>query len=329
MMGNLNESVTGIKKGNIILQKLMQHGIYFLLAFACIIMACMSDKFLSASNLINVFLQTSILGVLAIGQTFVICTGGIDISVGSLIAMCSAAGIGIIKFYNAPWWSGMIVMIIVGAIFGIINGLCVAYLDIPAMLVTLATQCIASGLVLVISNGNSWYDLPEQFGTLSTGTIIGLPYLIWVVILLYIVFHFVLGNTVYGRKVLAVGGSRESAKVSGINTKLITFSTYVLCGTIAGIASILQTARLNAFWASMGSGMEMNVIAASVIGGVSMTGGRGSMVGTFAGVLLMGVINNALNLMGVTANWQSVARGLIIMIAIIIDAIRVRYDKGN
>lgn len=328
-MGHNKLQVAGVSNGRTLTQKLLQNGIYFLLLFACVILALTSDNFLKVGNLTNVLLQTSIIGVLAIGMTFVISTGNIDISVGSLIAVCSAAGIGLIKFAGFPWWAGMLVMIAVGMVFGVVNGVLVAWLNIPSMLVTLATQCIASGLVLVISGGKSWYDLPSQFGALSTQKLLGIPYLVWVVILLYIAFHFVLGSTVYGRKVLAVGGNAESAKVSGINTARIVLSVYVLCGAVAGVAAILQTARLNAFWASMGSGMEMDVIAATVIGGTAMTGGRASMIGTFAGVLLMGVINNALNLLGVTANWQSVARGAIIMLAIIIDAIRVRYDREN
>lgn len=138
-----------------------------------------------------------------------------------------------------------------------------------------------------------------------------------------------LGYTVFGRKVLAVGGSMEAARASGIRVERTILLTYIISGTVAGIAGILQTARLGAFYASMGSGMEMNVIAATVIGGTSMTGGRGSIIGTLAGVLLLGVINNALNLLGVDANMQNVARGLIIMIAIILDAIRIRIDKDS
>ena len=260
-------------------------------------------------------------------MTFVICTGNIDISVGNLIGMCSAAGIALVQFYACPWWLSMITMIVVGLIFGIVNGLCVSYLRIPSMLVTLATQCIASGLVLVISNGKSWFDLPAQYLVISKNRLAGIPWLLIVVLILYVIFHFVLGYTVFGRKVLAVGGNPDSAKASGIHTERIILETYLISGLVAGIAAILQTGRLGAFYASMGDGMEMNVIAAVVIGGTSMTGGRGSIVGTFAGVLLLGIINNALNLLGVDANWQDVARGIIILIAVIIDAIRVRFDR--
>lgn len=307
----------------------LRNGAYILLVLICVILTVMNPDFLTPVNLINVALQSSIMGVLALGMTFVICTGNIDISVGCLIGMCSAAGIALVQFYSCPWWLSMLVMFGVGLIFGIVNGLCVAYLKIPSMLVTLATQCIASGLVLVISNGKSWFDLPDQYLAISRNKLFGIPWLLVIVLLMYAVFHFVLGSTVFGRKVLAVGGNPESAKASGIHTARIILGTYLISGGVAGIAAILQTGRLGAFYASMGVGMEMNVIAAVVIGGTSMTGGRGSIVGTFAGVLLLGIINNALNLLGVGANWQNVARGVIILIAVIIDAIRVRFDRES
>jgi ribose/xylose/arabinose/galactoside ABC-type transport system permease subunit len=312
-----------------IVRKILQNGAYILLFLTCIVLACLDSNFLTMGNLINVALQSSIIGILALGMTFVICTGNIDISVGNGIGVCSAVGIALVMFYGCPWWLSMLAMIGVGCLLGVVNGVCVAYMKIPSMLVTLATQCIAAGLVLVISQGKSWLDLPRQFTAISKNKLLGIPWLLWIVLLLYAVCHFILSCTVYGRKVLAVGGNPDSAKASGIHTERVVAGAYILCGCVVGIAGILQTGRLGAFYASMGAGMEMNVIAATVIGGTCMTGGRGTIVGTLAGVLLMGVINNALNLLGVDANWQSVARGIIILIAVIIDAVRVRYEQES
>lgn len=314
---------------NKIIKFILRNGVYVLLILICLILAIADSNFLTLDNLTNVFLQSSIMGVLALGMTFVICTGNIDISVGNMIGLCSACGIGLIQFYGVPWYISLVVMVGVGCLMGVLNGLCVAYIRIPSMLVTLATQCIASGMVLVISKGKSWFDLPTQILAVSKNKFFGISCLLWVVLILYIFFHFVLGFTVFGRKVLAVGGNGEAAKASGIHTERIILLTYIISGAVAGIAAILQTARLGAFYASMGSGMEMNVIAATVIGGTSMNGGRGSIIGTLAGVLLLGIINNALNLLGVDANWQNVARGIIILLAVIIDAIRVRIDQAN
>lgn len=320
---------TGKSTGRRLLTLLLRNGAYVLLILMCLVMSILDKNFLTLSNLMNVALQSSIMAVLALGMTFVICTGNIDISVGNLIGLCSVCGVALVQFYQVPWYVAMLVMIAVGALIGVVNGMLVAYMNIPSMLVTLATQCIASGMVLFISKGKSWTDLPYALVAVSKSKILGVSALLWVVLLLYIIFHYVLGYTVFGRKVLAVGGSIEAARASGIRVERTILITYIISGTVAGIAGILQTARLGAFYASMGSGMEMNVIAATVIGGTSMTGGRGSIVGTLAGVLLLGVINNALNLLGVDANMQNVARGLIIMIAIVLDAIRIRIDKDS
>ena len=316
-MGKLLTIDTGKAARKRLLTLLLRNGAYVLLILMCLVMAILDKNFLTVSNLMNVALQSSIMGVLALGMTFVICTGNIDISVGNLIGLCSVCGVALVQFYQAPWYVAMLVMMLV------------AYMNIPSMLVTLSTQCIASGMVLFISKGKSWTNLPYALVAVSKSKILGVSALLWAVLVLYILFHYLLGYTVFGRKVLAVGGSMEAARASGIRVERTILLTYIISGTVAGIAGILQTARLGAFYASMGSGMEMNVIAATVIGGTSMTGGRGSIIGTLAGVLLLGVINNALNLLGVDANMQNVARGLIIMIAIILDAIRIRIDKDS
>jgi ribose transport system permease protein len=308
---------------------ILNYGIYLLLAIICIILSFATSTFLSFENLINVLLQTCIVAVVAVGMTFVIASDGIDLSVGAVMAVSSAVGVGMIKLFGVPWWGGMLAMPLTGFVFGLLNGFSVAYIRIPEFLATLSTMSIARGLVLVVSGGKSWFDLPLQFAGLAASTFIGVPILICIVILLYLVFHIVLKHTIYGRKILCVGSNPEAARVSGINVKSVKMSPYVLCGTIVGIAAILQTSRLNAFWASMGSGLEFQAIAGVVIGGTSLKGGSATMFGTIAGVLLMGIINNALNLTGVPANWQEVARGVIIFLAVTLDALRNRINVAE
>jgi len=312
-----------------LLKTALNYGIYLLLALICVILSIATSTFLSFENLINVLLQTCIVAVVAVGMTFVIASDGIDLSVGAVMAVSSAVGVGLIKLFGAPWWLGMLAMPLTGLIFGMINGFSVAYIKIPEFLATLSTMSIARGLVLVVSGGKSWFDLPLQFASLAASNFWGVPVLICVVILLYITFHVVLKHTIYGRKILCVGANPDAARVSGINVKIMKMSPYVMCGTIVGIAAILQTSRLNAFWASMGSGLEFQAIAGVVIGGTSLKGGSGTMLGTLAGVILMGVINNALNLTGVPANWQEVARGVIIFLAVALDAIRNRMNVAE
>jgi len=312
--------------GKKIIQTALNYCIYLLLLLACIILSLTTDSFLSITNIINVMLQTSIIAVLAIGITFVLITGNNDLSVGGVMATASAAGVGLMVVKGWPSWAGIIVIIAVAMLFGVVNGTIVAYIKAPAFLTTLATQFVGRGLALVISGGQSWYNVPEPFPTIASTNILGIPLTIYIVIALYILFHIRLSKTIFGRRVYAVGSNRDSARVSGINVEKTILHAYIQCGFLVGLASILQIARMNSFWAAMGTGLESQAIAGSIIGGASMSGGVGKLSGTFAGILLMGVINNALNLYGVDANWQEAARGMVIILAIIIDAIRNRYN---
>lgn len=307
----------------------LDYCIYLLLFSVCLILSVTTDSFLSVTNIVNVLLQTSIIAVLSLGITFVLITGNNDLSVGGVMAVAGAAGIGAIKLGGWPWWAGMLVILLISMFFGALNGVVVAYIKAPAFLTTLATQFIGRGLALVISQGTSWYDLPAPFVWIASTKLIGIPLMIVIVILLYLVFHVRLGKTIFGRRVYAVGSNPDSAKVSGINVQRTILFAYLQCGLLVGLAAILQVSRMNSFWAAMGTGIESQAIAGAIIGGASMSGGVGNVGGTFAGVLLMGVINNALNLYGVDANWQEAARGFVIMLAIIVDAIRTRYNTSD
>ncbi len=307
----------------------LNYGIYIFLLVVCVVLAFTTESFLTKTNITNVLLQTSIIATMAIGVTFVIITGNNDLSMGSVMAISSAVGIGLIKVFNMPWWLGMIMIILVSILFGLLNGYLVAFLKIPAFLATLSTKFIARGLTLVVSGGVSWFDLPKAFVFIASGSMLGLPMIVVIVLALYLLFHFRLKHTIFGRRIYAVGSSAESARVSGINVKKTIVLAYIQCGILVGIASILQTARMNSFWAAMGTDLEFQAIAGTIIGGTSMSGGVGSLAGTFAGVLLMGIINNALNLYGVDANWQEAARGFVILLAIVVDALRQRYNTAE
>ena len=304
----------------------LNYCIYILLFVVIIVLSLTTSSFLTVTNIINVLLQTSIIAVLSLGITFVLITGNNDLSVGGVMAVSGAAGIGVIQLREWPWWAGMAVIICVAVLFGMLNGCVVAYIKAPAFLTTLATQFIGRGLALVISQGSSWYNLPKPFTFFATTYVGVFPLMILIVLLLYVVFHVRLGKTIFGRRVYAVGSNPESARVSGINVRKTILFAYIQCGLLVGIATILQVGRMNAFWAAMGTGIESQALAAAIIGGASMAGGVGNLAGTFAGVLLMGIISNALNLYGVDANWQEAARGFVIMFAIIVDAVRNRYN---
>lgn len=315
--------------GQNVVKTMLNYCIYLLLLLVCLILALTTTSFLTISNITNVMLQTSIIAVLSIGITFVLITGNNDLSVGGVMAVSSAAGIGLIKLHGWSWWGGMLVIIGVAVLFGILNGCIVAYVKAPAFLTTLATQFVGRGLALVISGGSSWYDLPKPFAVITSTSIVRIPLMIVVVVALYVVFHVRLSKTIFGRRVYAVGSNPDSARVSGINVPKTILLAYVQCGFLVGLASILQVARMNSFWAAMGTGLESQAIAGAIIGGASMSGGVGNLLGTLAGVLLMGVFNNALNLYGVDANWQEAVRGFVIILAIVIDSIRNRYNAAD
>ena len=315
--------------GQNVVKTMLNYCIYLLLLLVCLILALTTTSFLTISNITNVMLQTSIIAVLSIGITFVLITGNNDLSVGGVMAVSSAAGIGLIKLHGWSWWGGMLVIIGVAVLFGILNGCIVAYVKAPAFLTTLATQFVGRGLALVISGGSSWYDLPKPFTVIASTSIVRIPLMIVVVVALYVVFHVRLSKTIFGRRVYAVGSNPDSARVSGINVPKTILLAYVQCGFLVGLASILQVARMNSFWAAMGTGLESQAIAGAIIGGASMSGGVGNLLGTLAGVLLMGVFNNALNLYGVDANWQEAVRGFFIILAIVIDSIRNRYNAAD
>ena len=315
--------------GQNVVKTMLNYCIYLLLLLVCLILALTTTSFLTISNITNVMLQTSIIAVLSIGITFVLITGNNDLSVGGVMAVSSAAGIGLIKLHGWSWWGGMLVIIGVAVLFGILNGCIVAYVKAPAFLTTLATQFVGRGLALVISGGSSWYDLPKPFTVITSTSIVRIPLMIVVVVALYVVFHVRLSKTIFGRRVYAVGSNPDSARVSGINVPKTILLAYVQCGFLVGLASILQVARMNSFWAAMGTGLESQAIAGAIIGGASMSEGVGNLLGTLAGVLLMGVFNNALNLYGVDANWQEAVRGFVIILAIVIDSIRNRYNAAD
>jgi ribose transport system permease protein len=266
---------------------------------------------------------------MAVGMTLVIITGGIDVSVGAI--MSASACVGAVLIVENGWnqWVGVLAIMLVATLFGIVNGYAVAYFKMPAFLVTLATQSVGKGLALVISNGQTYRKFCDIMTYIGTNDILGIPVLIWFMAVILIIGYLLLHNTVYGRKVLATGGNPEAAAVSGINTRAITMSTYVILGFICGISAIMTVGRIGSYWTALGTGIEFDVIAGVVIGGTSLAGGSGNMIGTLVGILLMGIIANALNLLGVDAYWQDVAKGAVIFLAVLIDSVRNRYARAE
>ncbi|PLR76703.1 ABC transporter permease [Bacillus sp. V3-13] len=300
-------------------------GLLIVIIAFCIVLSMMSPVFLTKVNLINLLMQSTILVTLALGVTFVIITGGIDLSVGAVMAVSSAIGLGLIVYNGMPVIVGVLVMILIGAAFGLINGLLVTRLYLSPLIVTLATMGIARGIVLIYTNSANVNPVPTSFVTLASGSFLTIPYLIIVVALLALIAHIILKHTVFGRSVYASGGNELAARLSGVRTKSIVTLTYVISGITAAIGGLLLTARLESAGPTAGTGLELTVIAAVVIGGTSLFGGQGNILGTILGVILISLVSNAINLLGVPPAWDSLVTGSVILVAALLDVYRRKF----
>ncbi len=293
------------------------------LILACVAMSLLTDRFLTVNNLTSVLVQSSVVGIAAVGATFVIITGGIDLSVGSNLAL---SGIIVATFFGMGLdpLTGIILTILISALIGAFNGASVAFLRLAPFIVTLAVLGMARGMTLNISQGASLYDLPPAYTWFGDGDLIGVPAPVILMLVAFVIGHILLRGTTYGHRVYAVGGNREAARLAGINDTRILFSVYVIAGVAAGVAALVSAGRLGAATPNAGTGLELQVIAAVVIGGSSLFGGKGTMVGTLVGVLLIGVINNGLILLNVNAFLVQFVQGALIFIAVLLDAANSR-----
>lgn len=312
-----------------------------LLAFASLIVLLVffsvaSPNFLQTSNILAILQATSVNGVLAIAATLVIITGGIDLSVGTLMTFCAVMAGVILTNAGMPLPLGVIGAIAVGVICGTISGTLVAKMKIPPFIATLGMMLILKGLSLVISGTKPIYfnDTPG-FSEISTGSLIGkfvpsvpVPNGVLILFILALVIGFVLNRTVLGRYCFALGSNEEAVRLSGVNTDAWKIAIYALAGGICGIAGLIIASRLNSAQPALGLGYELDAIAAVVIGGTSLAGGRGSILGTMIGALIMAVLLNGLRIMSVAQEWQTVVTGLIIIAAVYADMLRRRRAAG-
>jgi ribose transport system permease protein len=289
------------------------------LVVVTVALSFMSDVFLTANNLSNIVTQSAVVGIAAVGATFVIITSGIDLSVGSNLALSGFLGAKV-AHDTGSGVLGILVVLAVAIAVGAFNGTSVAWLGLAPFIVTLAVMGMARGLTLQFSQGQSVYGLPSALNWLGSASVAGIKVSAIATILLFVVGHIVLSRTTFGHRVYAVGGNADAARLAGINVKRVIFSTYVVAALCAGIAAIVLVGRLDSATPNAGTGTELQVIAAVVIGGTSLFGGKGSMVGTLVGVLLIGVINNGLTLLNVSSFWVQFVQGALIFMAVLLDS---------
>ena len=291
-----------------------------------IMMIILSPYFLTKRNIINIMRQISINGLISVGMTLVILSGGIDLSVGSILAICGMIMARMVQISNdfgtLGIVLGLLLSIFIGIALGSLNGYLVGYFRVPPFVTTLGMMSIARGITFIYSDGQPIPNLSPNFLLIGTGFFLGIPIPFYIFLFCLLFFSFLLKRVPFGRNLYAVGASPKCAYLSGINIKLATFSVYLISGLMSAIAGIILTARTTSGLPQAGVTYELDAIAAVVIGGASLSGGKGSLLGTFLGVLLIGILGNSLNLLGVSSYYQQVTKGVIIVLAVLIDSIR-------
>jgi ribose transport system permease protein len=287
-------------------------------------------SFLRAGNVLNVANQIVIIAILGVGMTLVVITGGIDLSVGSLVALSAVTATWLMREAagaEAATTSGMVLCCLAGVVLcaavGVFNGVMVTAFGVPPFIVTLAMMLIASGLALMVAANQSIYQVPDSFIWLGKGADLGgIPNGVVLVAVLYVAAHVVMTRTTLGRYLYAVGGNAEAARLSGVPVRRVLLVAYTLCGALAGLGGIVLASQLKSGSPTYGQMYEMYVIAAVVVGGTSLSGGEGKVVGTLIGALIIAVINNGMNLMGVESNRQRVVLGAVILGAVLLDRLK-------
>jgi ribose transport system permease protein len=301
-------------------ETLQKYGPFLALIAVCIGLAFLSPNFLSVSNSFDVMRQVSINAVIAFGMTLTILLGGIDLSVGSILAVSSVLAAMTMKGGHGAGLAAGIALL-AGAAMGSLNGVVIAKGKVAPFIATLGTMTLLRGAALVLSNGSPISGFPSQlFAMLGGGYVARLiPVPVVLMLAMFAVFWFVLRRTVFGRHVYATGGNAEAAKLSGVNTDRVQILVYTVSGAMAALAGVILTSRLDSAQPTAGAGYELDAITAVVLGGTSLAGGRGWIFGTLVGALLIGVLNNGLNLLGVSAFYQQVVKGSVILLAVLLD----------
>ncbi|MEG4169900.1 MULTISPECIES: ABC transporter permease subunit [unclassified Microcoleus] len=296
-------------------------GILPILVGICIIFSLVTPNFLSVGNLINVIRQASINIVLATGMTFVILTGGIDLSVGSILGVTAVVGV-LVSLVPGLGWFAVPAALIAGVFLGLLNGSLVAYLGLPPFIVTLGSYTALRGVAYLVANGTTVINRNLNFAWVGNNYVGPIPWLVIIAFLAVLASWFVLRRTVLGRHIYAVGGNIRAARLTGIKVSRVLLFVYGVSGLLSGLGGIMSASRLYSATGMLGQGYELDAIAAVILGGTSFTGGIGTIWGTLLGALIIALLNNGLTLMNVSFFWQLVVKGLVIIIAVTIDKVR-------
>ncbi|MCC5654637.1 ribose ABC transporter permease [Nostoc sp. XA013] len=301
-------------------------GILPILVIICILFAFLSPNFLTGSNIVNILRQASINIVLATGMTFVILTGGIDLSVGSILAVSAVVAL-LVSLLPALSWAAVPAALLAGLFLGLLNGALITFLDVPPFIVTLGSLTALRGVAFLIAQGTTLINRDINFAWVGNTYLGPFPWLVIIALLSVIASWFVLRQTVLGVQIYAVGGNERAARLTGIKVNRVLLFVYGISGLLAGLAGIMSASRLYSASGVLGQGYELDAIAAVILGGTSFTGGIGTIGGTLLGALIIAILNNGLTLLNLSYFWQLVVKGLVIILAVMIDRLRRRSRR--
>jgi ribose transport system permease protein len=302
--------------------RLIQQKTLIALVLMIVVVSFLNPNFFTTGNLLNILRQTAINAVMAVGMTLVILTAGIDLSVGSVLALCGAVGASLIAA-ELPIVVAVGAALGLGAVLGGMSGLIIAKGKVQAFIATLVSMTLVRGLTLVYTDGRpistGFTDTADAFSFIGTGYMLGIPVPIWIMALTFAAAWYLLNHTKLGRHIYALGGNESATKLSGINVDAIKISVYAIAGFLSALSGLIVTSRLSSAQPTAGYGYELDAIAAVVLGGTSLMGGKGTIMGTLLGALIIGFLNNALNLLDVSSYYQMIAKALVILLAVLVD----------
>ncbi|MFC5080018.1 Ribose transport system permease protein RbsC [Vibrio thalassae] len=292
------------------------------LIFLIVVVSFLNPNFFTVDNILNILRQTSVNAIIAVGMTLVILTAGIDLSVGSVLALCGAFAASLIAM-EVPVLIAVPTALLAGAALGAISGIIIAKGKVQAFIATLVTMTLLRGVTMVYTDGRpistGFTDTADAFAWFGTGYAMGIPVPVWIMVIVFAAAWYLLNHTRFGRYVYALGGNESATRLSGINVDKVKIGVYAICGLLAALAGIIVTSRLSSAQPTAGMGYELDAIAAVVLGGTSLMGGKGRIMGTLIGALIIGFLNNALNLLDVSSYYQMIAKAVVILLAVLVD----------
>jgi len=303
-----------------------EYSVILLLFLLIVVVGPFSPNFFTLQNLMNLLVRTTTIAIAAIGMTYVVITGGIDLSVGGIIVLTSYIGLAqFIYKMSLNVWLAVLLMILFGGFIGLLNGINIVVFGMPPFIATLAMLSLTRGLSLFLFEAKTYFGLPESYIFFGQGNVLGIPFPILAFLFLFVIFTFILQKTIFGRSVFAVGNNPKAAWLAGINVNSTIFFTYIVSGLTAGTAAVILSSRIASVVATLGVGLELDVVAAVVIGGTSLLGGEGHIINSIAGALIITTVGNILTLMRISPFIQEFSKGLVLWSAVLIDMARKGY----